>query len=511
MSGFSMILPVNLTGAATSGVFYPITLSALYGVSQSSMLMVTNGHANLYITHENVWGLGCRMGFRSLFQLDLQVDFLRTQSLLQMGKWLARKSISCQEKEAIATAALNESPYTVDALQEHWAAQVCSQTQPLPRASTTLAKSSIKAILDMKDYVKALQVETGKVDSLLGKGEGDIDELLSSRLELVSKKEEVEAQIIRKQQELGVSDAADLRKLLNNKYLQVCMQAKALKTWIQAKLRNRKFELERLNRVYHQASASERRLKNHVEGQFSRSQPNLLDLVKSYNSLCVEIEKLIGSHHAPPHAVAPKQLEREGLFSLDVDDAIWDDHGLDDHTQEIPLWLGNQQVKDGIKAFLMKSRCEEEQQYLQREVEGLVKWFMEEWNLIEVSLNYTGDEDLLYHLERQRTEFLNLGSTWRKHLNQPKVNLDIPATWGPTDEEFNSQAQKTGNVAADSESDSGLSDISVDGLADDLLQVFESLPLTIDDGTGLGDGSDDLFYSGMQGSPKKRACHLSDM
>jgi hypothetical protein len=173
-----------------------------------------------------------------------------------MGKWLARKSISCQAKMASATAALGDVAFTPDALRQQWASQVHSQTQPLPRASATLAKSSIKAILDMKDYLNALSGETHRVDRLLGKGEGDVDELLSLRLELASKKERVEAQIAQQKQELGVSDAANLRRLLDNKYLQAHMQAKALKTRIQSKLRNRKFELEQLNRVYHQAFAS---------------------------------------------------------------------------------------------------------------------------------------------------------------------------------------------------------------------------------------------------------------
>jgi hypothetical protein len=132
-------------------------------------------------------------------------------------------------------------------------------------------------------------------------------------------------------------------------------------------------------------------LKTHVEGQFSRSEPNLLNLVKRYNTFCVEIEELIRRRHAPVHAIAPKQLDQEGLFALDVDDVIWDDRGLDDHTQDVPLWLGDETVKDGIRAFLMVDRCKEEQQYLQREVEALAAWFMEEWNLIEVSLNYTSE------------------------------------------------------------------------------------------------------------------------
>ncbi|KAJ2911998.1 hypothetical protein MD484_g8421, partial [Candolleomyces efflorescens] len=415
-----------------------------------------------------------------------------------------------------ANAALKAVGISSSILQEQWALQVDAQTQALPRASATLAKTSVKAILDMTGYLQALSAETRKVDFQLGKGEGSVDDLLSARLDLVSKKEQLEARIARKKQELGVSEAADLHKLLNSKYLQIRMQAKALKTRIQSKLRNRKFELERLNRVYHQASASERRLKTHVEGQFSRSEPNLLNLVKRYNSFCLEIEELIRAGRTPSHVIAPKQLDREGLFALDVDDAIWDDRGLDDHTQDIPLWLGDQSVKDGIKALLMVDRCAEEQQYLQKEVEALAAWFMEEWNLVEISLNYTDDEDLLYHLEQKRLQYLALGTTWRTHLSQPGLKLRIPTTWGPTDEEFNSHPQASGNPAAFSETESELSDFSIDGLADDVLQILEAFPSPSENNmstttmltTQVADG--DHFHSGLEGSPKKRARRLSD-
>jgi hypothetical protein len=82
-------------------------------------------------------------------------------------------------------------------------------------------------------------------------------------------------------------------------------------------------------------------------------------------------------------------LEKEGLFGLDVDDGIWDNRGLDDRTQVIPLWLGDEGVRGGIKAMLLKDRCREEQVYLQRELDRLVDWFVEEWDIVECALSST--------------------------------------------------------------------------------------------------------------------------
>jgi hypothetical protein len=89
------------------------------------------------------------------------------------------------------------------------------------------------------------------------------------------------------------------------------MQALAIKNRIQANLRGRKFELDRLNRTYNQVSASgmyspcwlnehrlliidiERHLQDHIQSQAARHEPNLNNLVKQFNGLCDDLSDLI--------------------------------------------------------------------------------------------------------------------------------------------------------------------------------------------------------------------------
>ncbi len=66
-------------------------------------------------------------------------------------------------------------------------------------------------------------------------------------------------------------------------------------------------------------------------------------------------------------AIAPLPIESEGLFKLDVDDDIWQDIGLTDETDNlnsVPLWLGDENVRRGIKALLELDRCHEEESRL---------------------------------------------------------------------------------------------------------------------------------------------------
>jgi hypothetical protein len=57
------------------------------------------------------------------------------------------------------------------------------------------------------------------------------------------------------------------------------------------------------------------------------------------------------------------------LFSLDVDDGIWQDIGLDEtaDTDVPPLWLSDKKVRKGIQGVLLRDRCDEEFCYLRHE------------------------------------------------------------------------------------------------------------------------------------------------
>jgi len=76
---------------------------------------------------------------------------------------------------------------------------------------------------------------------------------------------------------------------------------------------------------------------------------------------------------------------------LDVDDAIWQDVGLnDDVSEEPPLWLCDAKVQSGILAMLDLDRCEEEELRLQHERRAMQDWFLEEWEIVNVAYENTG-------------------------------------------------------------------------------------------------------------------------
>jgi hypothetical protein len=113
--------------------------------------------------------------------------------------------------------------------------------------------------------------------------------------------------------------------------------------------------------------------------------------VKSYNETCSQMQELITQKSAPRGAVVPQHIQREGLFTLDVDDDIWQDVGLDDDTDGTPpRWLAEEGVRSGIRYQLQLDRCREESTRIFKERCAMQEWMMEEWACVDSALCSTG-------------------------------------------------------------------------------------------------------------------------
>lgn len=136
----------------------------------------------------------------------------------------------------------------------------------------------------------------------------------------------------------------------------------------------------------------DRKLDKHVESAVKRREPNTQELVRKYNKLCRDISAEIDAGRAPPGAIAPPEIDGAGLWALDVDDEIWQDVGLDDSedADNPPGWLGDDDVRDGIKAMLQLDRCAEEEWRSGQERRSMQEWFAEEWRALTRAFDETG-------------------------------------------------------------------------------------------------------------------------
>jgi predicted nucleic acid-binding Zn-ribbon protein len=127
--------------------------------------------------------------------------------------------------------------------------------------------------------------------------------------------EKLLAVIKKKHQNLGIDGRQSLIKLKNNKFLQLRVNALALKSQIHKRLRDRKFELDRLERAYRQTTSNENKLNSHIQSQVKQHEPSIVQLVTKFNKLCGEMAKIKAAGNAPIKSLVPTMIEKEGLFN----------------------------------------------------------------------------------------------------------------------------------------------------------------------------------------------------
>ncbi|KAJ3531227.1 hypothetical protein NMY22_g8250 [Coprinellus aureogranulatus] len=475
-----------------------------------------------------------------LLSLDLQIWFLKDSGLFQLASWLNRKWNACMQRKEHAKATLVriETDFSTEDLQALWDDQVHVQTRPLVSATAGLAKASIRKIVQLKAYKSSLKREISELEDNIDGGDTDTDEAVDKRARLVEKLKTVDLQIRRRNAQLGITDKANLKRLEDNKYLKVSadttqylskvtafqlrMQARAKKERLQTKLRERRFQLDRSNRVYSQQSASgihpihpypsriranlvsERRLEYRIHSTASKHSASIPKTVKDFNTLCDQIQELIRKRHAPRNAKAPEKINLASLYSMDIDSPIWDYQGLDENEDEPPLWLSNDDVRDGIKALLTWQRCQEEECYLAREALLLQTWYHQEWDRVTHAMCMSTGS-FKYYLGLQHSRLLELGAHWSCILGKTGLSEYLD-DWGPSNDEFLAVLQRRSSTSgtAGASASSDMSQDSEGSDADDssILSEFEALQLndSSDSSAELDSGVD----SGSDEPPRKR-------
>ncbi|KIJ05254.1 hypothetical protein PAXINDRAFT_24067, partial [Paxillus involutus ATCC 200175] len=322
-----------------------------------------------------------------LFVLDLQVHHLDVKSCLGYGNWLARRWSNCQSRKRQVISRLESYGILEETLQSEWAAQVVTQTRPAPRQSKHKADEEISKIIELEKLVGACAQMVRSLElRFISNQVHDVESFEIEIADARSQHNNLLETLQRRREGLSVTGHAKLVALRGNVFLQVHMNALAVKTQIRDRLRQRKFELERIEWAYRQ-TVGDQRLRSHAEASVKRREPTLLRLVTTYNGLCDKLMALIRQQKAVRDAVMPHYIPRKGLFELDVDDDIWQDVGLTGDEAEPPAWLADDKARVGIRDLLEKDQCIEEEMRLRRECCNLQEWCQVEWEATVCAMN----------------------------------------------------------------------------------------------------------------------------
>ncbi|KAJ7080314.1 hypothetical protein C8R44DRAFT_653744 [Mycena epipterygia] len=376
-----------------------------------------------------------------LYTIDSQIEHADKMSLGRLAGWLLRRTAHCEEKLRDALAELEECGIREEVLRAQWAEQVKVQTKPAPRRSKNHGIAAVEQVLQVRQNSDVLFQRVASLEESLEDEDCTPDVRLYAQLHLDGaraawKKEKEKA--ARLERELGVDDTTVLKKLAHAPYYSARMNARALKERLRAKLRDRKFELDPIERSFRR-TASENQRNEHAGAAIKRREPNIARLAKAYNKVCDEIAALIKAKKAPKGVVAPLPVPAKGLYQLDVDDVIWQDLGLDGDDEAPPPWLSNDKVRAGIRAMLQKDRCAEEAPRLLREHGHLRTWFSIEWKAVCAVIEEAEGAELgavRYQFELRRDALIQLCVLWKKSLDRIAIDDTHLPEWGPTQEQL---------------------------------------------------------------------------
>ncbi|KAJ3764988.1 hypothetical protein FB446DRAFT_655870 [Lentinula raphanica] len=447
-----------------------------------------------------------------LYTLDSQVEHSANEGLMNMGKWLARKWLNAEAKYREADEEVKGSNHQVGFLREQWKSQVIAQTRPLPRQSRQAGRKAVETALRLKNIRKNILISRTLVDRI-SKLEDIISDVdaedydiadAEAQLPVLQKRlSDSRLALLHEEQKLGVEDKASYQHLARSPFINLRMNARAIKMRLRSRLTARKFERDRLERSFRRQQHNDRKVHMHTEDSVKKRDPSIQKLARHYNSLCTEMQRLIDLKRAPHNVTSPKLIPMKDLFNLDVDDNIWQDVGLDETSdgQNPPLWLCDENVRRGIRSILLRDRCDEEFLRLKHEMRSLQQWMREEWQVVtDIKFSFVHFLDILHQLHNRRVYLGQLLLVWKKDLRKIPYSM-ANDNWGPSASdlvmiqdllETQTDITKDADEAGVYESSDEFSVFDDDDLDVGLLECMDTLELADAAGSVLDD--DDTEY-----------------
>jgi hypothetical protein len=105
--------------------------------------------------------------------------------------------------------------------------------------------------------------------------------------------------------------------------------------------------------------------------------------IRKFNSYCERLDSLYDPSWGIP---LPTALPTK-LVDLHNDQTLMEDVWITPSAGDIPRWLNDSDVRDGIRALLKHDRCQEEQQRLSIEADNLCSYFGDELSALELALS----------------------------------------------------------------------------------------------------------------------------
>ncbi|KAG1887308.1 hypothetical protein F4604DRAFT_1917113 [Suillus subluteus] len=279
---------------------------------------------------------------RRLWLIDRQASAIGLEMRTDLGEWIKRQ-LKCgmNAQGAAAKDVLNKCDIEIEDLEDQWADQKKSQLSIRAYAPARLKKEldvvlALQADLDASD--RALQATRTVVEK------GSVTEETLDALESLERSHD---RLMNKVEVLYASlNVHDRFPELEGSF----------------------FEWDKLDRAVGGANqALGTKLHQQTRKAIAKRQPALMTMIHKFNSYCERLEDLYDPSWGVP---LPAPLPTK-LADLRNDPTLMEDVWITPSVGDVPRWMEDTDVRDGIRALLKRQQCQEEQRRLGLEADNL--------------------------------------------------------------------------------------------------------------------------------------------
>ncbi|KAJ7802891.1 hypothetical protein B0H14DRAFT_3488023 [Mycena olivaceomarginata] len=330
---------------------------------------------------------------RRIWTIDQYTSFINQEGLDGLGAWLTRQLLkNLPKKRKAAAKTLRDC-------------DIRSFTQMPP----VCLQRELDKVLKLQDQIDAVETSIHEAKQSLTGGQRSADSLAHIR-SLQATHETLNSQAEALYASLNIHTSFPELRGLPLDFVRTLVIMRDLKMNICDRAIESFYEWETLDR----AVAGKReplgtKLYQATQKAISKRTPALLKAISKFNDHCSNLERLRpeGCNIPIPHAL-PTKLE-----ALRNDPSVHEDVWTTPQEGEIPCWMDDEDVRDGIRSLLVLDRCEEEMQRLATERTNLARWLDHELLVVGHAMQANTDNtmQLLLRLRQQHLQDLRL--SWR--------------------------------------------------------------------------------------------------
>ncbi|KAG2115640.1 hypothetical protein DEU56DRAFT_932629 [Suillus clintonianus] len=349
---------------------------------------------------------------RRLWLLDRQAAAIGQEMRIDLGDWIKRRlRRGIKDQGAVAQETLTKCRIPIEELRSQWLHQQKSQLSIRTHAPARL-KKELDIVLSLQTDLDTSHKALQAAKSILGK-ESASDDTIQALESLTNGHDRLITKVETLYVSLNIHDRFPELQGIDLEFVRILLTARDLKMNIRKRAIASFFEWDKLDRAVGGAQqALGTKLHQQTRKAIAKRQPALMTAIRKFNSYCEQLE----SHYDISSGIPlPSPLPTK-LADLRADPTLMEDVWITPSVGEVPRWLEDSEVRDGIRALLKRDHCQEERLRLRTEADNLCRFFRAELAALELAIRSSGSDHFTAALQQRQSNFLQTQSRWTNPL-----------------------------------------------------------------------------------------------